>query len=162
MRSLWKTRLLVCTIGVTLLCTNGILAADKSEEEAIAAVTAQFYAALNATFKGQMGPMDEVWSHADDVTYMGPTGTMQVGWKKVRANWKMQAELHFAGEVKPEKLQVHAGSEIAVTCGFEVGENTVEGEVQKVSIRATNIYRKENGQWKMIGHHTDLLPFLEK
>jgi ketosteroid isomerase-like protein len=31
---------------------------------------------------------------------------------------------------------------------------------EKVSIRATNIYRKENGQWKMIGHHTDLLPYL--
>jgi len=28
-----------------------------------------------------------------------------------------------------------------------------------VSIRATNVFRKEGGQWKMIGHHTDLLPF---
>jgi ketosteroid isomerase-like protein len=32
----------------------------------------------------------------------------------------------------------------------------------QVSIRATNLFRKENGAWKMIGHHTDLLPFLEK
>jgi hypothetical protein len=30
-----------------------------------------------------------------------------------------------------------------------------------VSIRATNLFRKESGAWKMIGHHTDLLPFLE-
>jgi ketosteroid isomerase-like protein len=44
-----------------------------------------------------------------------------------------------------------------------VGSNlNAQGEPMKVSIRATNIFRKENGQWKMIGHHTDLLPFLEK
>jgi hypothetical protein len=29
-----------------------------------------------------------------------------------------------------------------------------------VSIRATNLFRKEDGSWKMIGHQTDLLPFL--
>jgi hypothetical protein len=30
------------------------------------------------------------------------------------------------------------------------------------SIRATNIFRKEDGQWKMIGHHVDLLPQMAK
>jgi ketosteroid isomerase-like protein len=43
----------------------------------------------------------------------------------------------------------------------EVGDNVVDGKPQQVSIRATNTFRKENGQWKMIGHHTDLLPFLQ-
>ncbi len=28
-----------------------------------------------------------------------------------------------------------------------------------VSLRATNVFSKENGAWKMIGHHTDMLPF---
>ena len=35
-----------------------------------------------------------------------------------------------------------------------------DGKPQAVSIRATNLFRKEDGTWKMIGHHTDLLPFL--
>jgi ketosteroid isomerase-like protein len=38
----------------------------------------------------------------------------------------------------------------------------VNGQPQTVTIRATNIFRRENGQWKMIGHHTDLLTFLAK
>ena len=29
-----------------------------------------------------------VWSHADDVTYMGPDGTIRVGWDQVRASWR--------------------------------------------------------------------------
>jgi ketosteroid isomerase-like protein len=44
-----------------------------------------------------------------------------------------------------------------------VGSNLdAEGRPLQVSIRATNVFRKENGDWKMIGHHTDLLPFLNK
>jgi len=36
----------------------------------------------------------------------------------------------------------------------------VDGKAEKVMLRATNVFRKENEQWKMIGHHTDTLPFL--
>jgi ketosteroid isomerase-like protein len=58
-------------------------------------------------------------------------------------------------------MRVTVGTEIAVVSCYEKGENTnAKGETQKVSIRATNIFRKENGEWKMIGHHTDLLPYL--
>ena len=45
---------------------------------------------------------------------------------------------------------------------MEVGSNVIGGKKSVVSLRATSIYRKENGQWKMIGHHTDLLPAMEK
>jgi ketosteroid isomerase-like protein len=42
----------------------------------------------------------------------------------------------------------------------EPSENTdAEGKSKKVSIRATSLFRKESGKWKMIGHHTDLLSF---
>ena len=162
MRKHWKIGLLVCIFAVVRSTAGGALISDGAEEKSVSAVTAQFYTALNALFQGEVGPMEEVWSHADDVTYMGPAGGMQLGWEQVRANWKKQAAKRLGGEVKAEKMQIHVGREIAVTCGYEVGENVVDGKPQKVSIRATNVFRKENGQWKMIGHHTDLLPFLEQ
>jgi ketosteroid isomerase-like protein len=60
-------------------------------------------------------------------------------------------------------MRVTAGNEIAVSSNYSKGENIdAEGKPQTVSIRATNIFRKEDGKWKMIGHHTDLLPFLQK
>jgi len=31
-----------------------------------------------------------------------------------------------------------------------------------VAIRATNVFRREAGAWKMVGHQTDLLPHLVK
>ena len=48
-------------------------AAAAPEKEAREAV-AQFYTALNAMFTGDMKLMNDVWSHAADVTYMGPAG----------------------------------------------------------------------------------------
>ncbi|MCA9097948.1 MAG: nuclear transport factor 2 family protein, partial [Planctomycetaceae bacterium] len=36
------------------------------------------------------------------------------------------------------------------------------GKSTKISLRATNVFRKENDKWKLIGHHTDKLPFRQK
>ena len=107
--------------------------------------------------------MKEAWSHADDVTYMGPGGGFQVGWDQVLASWEEQAAMKLGGEVKPEGMRITLGRDIAVVHNYEMGKNIdADGKPQEVSIRATNLFRKEQGKWKMIGHHTDLLPFLEK
>ncbi len=134
---------------------------SEHEEKAVLEATAQFYAALNAMFTGDLGPMKAVWSHADDVTYMGPGGGLQIGWVQVLASWEEQAARKLGGEVQLKDMQVTVGRDIAITQGFEKGQNVdAEGRAQKVSIRATNLFRKEDGRWKMIGHHADLLTFL--
>ncbi|MCA9101264.1 MAG: DUF4440 domain-containing protein [Planctomycetales bacterium] len=131
------------------------------DTRAVADAAGKFYAALNELFEGNVQPMEQVWSHAADVAYMGPGGGMQVGWDEVLANWRMQAARKLGGEVHPEKMRVNVGQDLAVARNFEVGENVVDGEPRRVRIRATSLFRRENDQWKMIGHHTDLLPFLE-
>ena len=147
---------------VSFSLAHPALAAEKNEQAALAA-TAQFYAALNQMFTGDLAPMKEVWPHADDVTYMGPTGGFDKGWSQVLKNWEAQAAMKLGGKVEAVDMRVTAGGDIAVVSDYEHGENTnAKGEVQKVSIRATNIFRKEDGKWKMIGHHTDLLPYLAK
>ncbi len=136
---------------------------NKRDEKAVMEAAAQFYAALNTMFRGDLEPMKEVWSHADDVTYMGPFGGFQVGWDQVLANWEAQAAMKLGGEVKPEDMQITVGQDIAVTHNYEKGENiNAKGKPQKVSIRVTNLFRKEDGKWKMIGQHTDLLSYLGK
>ncbi len=133
----------------------------EHEEKAVLEATTQFYAALTAMFTGDLGPMKVVWSHADDVTYMGPGGGLQLGWAQVLASWEEQAARNLGGEVQLKGMQVTVSRDIAITQGFEKGSNpNAEGGPGEVSMRATNLFRKEDGSWKMIGHHTDLLPFL--
>ena len=135
----------------------------NDDEKAVKAATMQFYSALNAMFVGNLEPMKEVWSHADDVTYMGPAGGIRVGWKAVLADWEAQAALNLGGKVVPSKFYIIIGPKIATVINEEKGENVdPDGNPLQVSIRATHVFRKEKGRWKMIGDHTDLLPFLQK
>lgn len=136
--------------------------ASKEEEKAVTKAVAGFYSALNAMFTGDVEPMKKVWSHAPDVTYMGPVGGYLIGWDDTLKSWEEQASLNLGGVVKPENLHYNIGETIAVVHNYELGENYVDGKRQVVKIRATNVFRKENGEWKMIGHHTDLLPYLIK
>lgn len=163
MKSKWTVWISISILSVAgLVCAKLALAAEK-DETAVRNAAAQFYAALNEMFTGELGQMKKVWSHADDVTYMGPGGGFQVGWNQVLENWEAQAAMKLGGKVEPADMRITVGTDIAVVSCYEKGENTnANGEPQKVSIRATNIFRKEDGQWKMIGHHTDLLPFLDQ
>lgn len=132
------------------------------EKEAVNKSLGKFYMALNALFKGDVEPMKEVWSHAESVTYMPPDGKYLVGWEDTLKSWEEQAALKLGGVIRPVDLNYNIGDTIAVVQNYEVGENFTNGEGDTVKIRATNIFRKEDGQWKMIGHHTDVLPFLIK
>ena len=148
-------------VAVACLANPAVSRAD--ETKAVEQASTEFYTSLNAMFTGDAAPMQEIWSHADDVTYMGPSGDFLVGWNDVRDRWEEQAAAKLNGKVEPYGLRVTVGDDLAFTQCYEKGSNLdADGNTVQVSIRATNVFRKENGEWKMIGHHTDLLPFLVK
>lgn len=151
--------ILVLMLGGSLVPDEAAAAAD---DEGVKAAVEEFYTALNAIFTGDLSLMKEIWSHADDVTYLGPDGSFEVGWDQVLSNWEKQAAMKLGGQVTPADMHITVGRDLAIVQNFEKGENVDdEGNPLMVSIRATNIFRHEDGQWKMISHQTDLLPFLE-
>lgn len=133
------------------------------EEKSVMQAVKGFYDALAVIFRGDTSAMQKVWSQADDVTYMGPGGGYQEGPEAVLENFRAQAEQKLGGEVNPENIRIWVGRDIAAVHNFEKGHCVgPKGEAETVSLRATNLFRKENGDWKMISHHADLLPFLVK
>lgn len=143
--------------------SGAAVSASAAERDAVLAANTRFYAALNQVFKGELTAMSVVWSHANDVTYMGPTGNFEHGWAAVLKDWEGQAAMKLGGRVEPADVQVVLGRDMAVISDYETGENTnAQGNIERVKLRATNIFRKEDRQWKMVGHHTDLLPYLAK
>ena len=119
--------------------------------------THQFYTSLNALLAGDAAGMDQVWSHADKVTCMGPLGGILTGWDQVQTTFAELAGEKLGGHAEATDLHFTVGDDLAVVECYEVGvARNAQGETQPYRIRATNSFRKENGQWKMIGHHTDL------
>jgi ketosteroid isomerase-like protein len=116
-----------------------------------------FYAALNEILGGNATPMLELWSHAPDVTYMSPFGELLVGWEPILTSWQAQADQRLGGHVEPEQLQHFSSDTLGFVVGFERGNVELGGTPTPVDIRATSMYRIEDGRWAMIGHHTDPL-----
>lgn len=119
--------------------------------------TDRFYHALNALLGGDAAPMVDLWSHADDVTYMSPFGELLTGWEPVRASWESQAGQRLGGEVHAEDVHHLASPTLGFVVGFERGHVEVGGQRTPVDIRATSMYRLEDDRWAMVGHHTDPL-----
>jgi ketosteroid isomerase-like protein len=152
---------LLAMAAMALMTARPAQAADD-DTQAVKAAVATFHDALNTLFTGDVAPMKAIWSHADDVTYMGPVGGMQVGWSQIEPYWDKQAAKKLGGKVEPVDLHVTASPTLGVVHYYEKGENVIDGKPQPVNIRVTTTFRKEGGQWKVIGHHTDMLPFLQK
>ncbi len=136
---------------------------QTNNQKQVEAAAAQFYVALNALFKGEVEPMLEVWSHDDDITYMGPGGGLHFGWEQIRSDWEHAASLKLGGKIEASDIHIFTGEQLAIVQNHEIGKNIDDqGNTIQVKIRATNIFRLQDGQWLMISHHTDLLPYLEE
>lgn len=130
-------------------------------EDGIRQASEQFYAALNRMVNGEPGPMMEVWSHGSDVATLHPLGGRQTGWEEVRASFEQVSGAFSEGQVSIEDLVVVPLSEdVAYTLGTENGQAKLGEETVTIDWRVTNIYRREEGEWKMVLHHTDVSPAL--
>lgn len=157
----WLTLSVLALAG--LVAANSTTSVQEKERKVVKMAVSDFYGALNKMFAGDVEPMKDVWSHADDVIYMGPDGEYMIGWPQVFSSWEGQALMKLGGMVRPRGVRIVAGPEIAIAYCIEEGQNKdADGNLVKINIRATNVFRKEKGEWKMIGHHTDTLDFLKK
>lgn len=123
--------------------------------EELAAAQEAFYDALDAVFRGDPAPMQAIWSHADDVTQMGPMGDLVVGWGPIEAGWVAQSKVVEGGTVRPHDVHLFASGDLGAAVGLERGHVVIGGTRSEVKARSTNLFRREGGSWRLIGHHVD-------
>jgi ketosteroid isomerase-like protein len=126
-------------------------------QESLKVANDQLYHALNLMFKGEIEPINSVWSHSDEITYMGPFGGMHSGWDEVGTEFANVAALKIGGKITSENLVVRVLGDVGYTVCVEAGENMDnQGNPVPVHHRATNVFKRENGGWKLVHHHTDI------
>jgi signal transduction histidine kinase/ketosteroid isomerase-like protein len=104
-----------------------------------------------------------IWSHSADVSNQGPFGDRMDGWDAVGAQFRKEAGMKLSGRVTCRNQIVRVGRDLGYTVCVEQGENmTAAGKRVNVSHRATNVFRLESGQWRLVHHHTDLSPQLDQ
>jgi len=118
----------------------------------------QFYSALTEIANGEASFMSAVWAHGNDVTALHPIGGRQEGWDETRTSFEQVGSLASGGQVQLRDQMIQVGTDLAYEVGIEEGELTLAGERISINQRVTNIYRREDGAWKIVHHHTDLSP----
>ena len=131
-------------------------------EQADAVAMQNFYSALNELFTGNAQPMKDVWSHAGDISYMGPEGAYLNGWGEIGPMWDNVAAAKLGGHVAPKKVHTVSGNGLSLITCIECGENINNGKTETVQIRSSTVFRLENDKWKVIHHQTDLLGYMNK
>ncbi len=126
------------------------------EEDEVRRAAERFYAAQTSGLNGDPEPMEELWSHASDVSVLPPSGGRVLGWEQVKASWERAAQAFSGGQVTLEDVVVvPVGEDAAYTMGTERGHRKVGERTIRFEGRVTNVYRREADGWKMVHHHTD-------
>jgi ketosteroid isomerase-like protein len=122
----------------------------------------QFYAALNQMLAtGDAGSVTAVWSQGQAGSTMHPIGGREIGRDQVLALWKQAGPAFSEGKASADDVVVvPLCDDVAYTVGTKRFEGKVGGQRFHGEWRATNIYRREDGGWKIVHHHTDASPEL--
>ena len=119
------------------------------------------HAALTQQSQGDPQPLLHLWSHGDDVTVMAAVGGYQVGFEAVSKllTWASTAQ-KFEGW-SAENLVTLADAQFGMTVELEHYALDVDGEDKGMTLRATQVYRRENAEWRIVHRHGDILTDVE-
>jgi hypothetical protein len=117
--------------------------------------------ALRQHTGGNPRPFLELWSRAGDVSLMGGVGGHQVGIDNVTELLTAAAKTLNYETWSAENLAIGFGETLGFTVELERLTRHVGDEEEEMRLRATSIYRRENGAWRVIHRHGDSLMTVE-
>ena len=121
-------------------------------------VLEQWHLAQDEFVKGNPELVKQMWSHAEDVSVANPYGPPVRGWDEVSEVVEHAASLRRDGKATGyEVVAKYMTSELASVVQIERAESKVgDGEeITPYVLRATNIFRPEDGEWKLVHRHAD-------
>jgi ketosteroid isomerase-like protein len=111
----------------------------------------------NALLNGDPEPRTDLWSHRDPVTVLGARRAAS-GWDQVSESFRWIASRFTNGEFHLEVIAAEASGDLAYTVGYERSRASLDGgPVGPIRLRVTHVYRRENGEWKIVHRHADPL-----
>jgi ketosteroid isomerase-like protein len=108
---------------------------------------------------GNPKPLLELVPDKGMATFQSPRGDTVIGVQAVADRYRSDAKNFRPGvETSLEVLQQGAGGELAFWTGFQHASVNISGRESpaRMKIRVTEIFRREDGNWRMLHRHADL------
>ena len=118
----------------------------------------QYPRAVEVFTRGDPEPSKKLFSRRGDVTLANPLGPPALGWKQVEKALDQAASQIREGEpVRFDQVSGHETPDLAYTLVIQrtrakMGDST---EMADFSLRVTTIFRREEGEWKVVHRHAD-------
>ena len=118
----------------------------------------QSHAAVDGIFKGDTTMAKALFSERGDITLGNPFGPYACGRKKVEDTLAGAASNYRDGEVTGvELIAKYVSGDLACVVEVERGRAKIgrANEFASLALRATSLFRLEDGAWKLIHRHAD-------
>jgi ketosteroid isomerase-like protein len=129
----------------------------SERDDFMAWVHGQLKDAETALHNGDATPRRLIWSRNEPVTVFGAWKTA-VGREEVDDLFTLLANsFSDAKGFSFELVAADVSGDMAYTVGYEHSQVSVDGEPRTYTLRATQVYRREGGDWKVVHRHGDTL-----
>ena len=112
----------------------------------------------NAFMQGDPELQKALFSRRGDVTLANPLGPPAIGWDQVEKTLEHAASQLREGEpLRYERLSGYETPDLAYNLTIEQSRAKVGGsnEMADIALRVTTIFRREEGEWKIVHRHAD-------
>ncbi len=107
--------------------------------------------------RGNAEPRLQMWSRHDPVTVFGAWSS-DAGWQDVSQLFsRLASRFSDSTSYEIELITAGASGDLAYTVAYEHNTVAVDGEPRTYTLRVTQIYRREDGEWKLAHRHGDEL-----
>ena len=118
--------------------------------------------AETALHNGDPGPRLELWSTREPVSVLGAWRSA-VGQEAVRALFvTLAGTFSNCTSHVYEIVAADVVGDLAFTAGYERTEASINGNPRHYVLRVTQVYRREDGEWKVAHRHGDAVPDTEE
>jgi len=111
--------------------------------------------AETALHNGDPGPRLALWSAREPVSVLG-------AWRSAIGQEEMRELFHaLAGTFSECKSHIYdivsaeVSGDMAFTAGYERTQASINGEPRQYVLRVTQVYRREDGEWRVAHRHGD-------
>jgi pimeloyl-ACP methyl ester carboxylesterase/ketosteroid isomerase-like protein len=129
-------------------------ASDASFDAVLASVEAAQVQLVN----GQPGPFKALWSQREDVTLSGGLGgAIAKGWTQVSERLDWVAAQYVDGARTHQEVARYVGQDLAYVVLRETirFKNPADGRAAVQELRVTQVFRREDGRWRIVHRHAD-------
>jgi ketosteroid isomerase-like protein len=112
-----------------------------------------------AYINGDAAPLDALLTREDPATFFHPGGDQVCGAAAVQARYDVDVRgFDKGGTGQLEILQSGSSGELAFWTGLQHAEAHIQGNAIAMTLRVTEVFRFEDGNWRLAHRHADVPP----